>query len=560
LLAYAGGTGATPAVGAQTFVVSQAGDLIAASSIKAPYSIFGGGLVDVGIGHIRVKQTDDTVASGIVFNPTSALINGGIYHDDGTLGMVIRETGVNVAGFKSTAATINVPTTVDVAGGGKLFTVKATSGSLVLQLQSADTGNSAIWFGDAADLDQGQILYTDNSKYMAFFADNTEFMRGSKTAATIYVPLTMGPSASYGATQHKINGHLIGSVGTVPGNLNDTSGMSVGFREASFHARNDDVTSMLAGQYFASAGQTKYANTTKFPALLQMKAQATATDSAMILYTSPKGATAEDTVSTYTTIFNITHAGAVTLGPASFAGQHTLNGNLATAGGGTIEYTAPPTPTSIIGGVHSSLALRNTATTSAYWFLSSGLKANSAGQSVPSIANVSGSYLTANPTSTGAGIALNFATVDSNSHAAGATGLSTTSKFTIAQNGNATLRGYTALGNDPGSTTGKNPYLRIKKVVRAQYTGSSDSTLTVAHGIADRAYIKSVTCKMLSDSVLPFAIPGLVYDYSDADYRQILVSWDNSNIIFYKRSRDGSTASNFQNSTDLECYVFYEAS
>jgi hypothetical protein len=129
LLAYAGGTGATPIVGAQTFVVSQAGDLIAAASIRSPYSIFGSGSNNVNVGHIQIKQTDDTIASGIVFNPTNASVNGGIYHDGGTLGLVIRETGVNVAGFTSALAKFIKPVTItqNLSGSPSIFTIENTS-------------------------------------------------------------------------------------------------------------------------------------------------------------------------------------------------------------------------------------------------------------------------------------------------------------------------------------------------------------------------------------------------------------------------------------------------
>jgi hypothetical protein len=122
------------------------------------------------------------------------------------------------------------------------------------------------------------------------------------------------------------------------------------------------------------------------------------------------------------------------------------------------------------------------------------------------------------------------------------------------------VEGYTALGDDPGSTTGKNPYFRVKKVIRAQYTGTTDSVLKITHNISDIAYIKNATCKVRTDGILPFVVPGGYYDNNDAGYRQIVVSWDASDLILTKRQADGSGASNFGNTTDLECYIFYEAS
>jgi hypothetical protein len=498
LLAYAGGTGATPAVGAQTFVVSQAGDLIAAASIRSPYSIFGSGSNNVDVGHIQIKQTDDTISSGIVFNPTSALINGGIYHDDGTLGMVIRETGVNVAGFKSTAATISVPVTA---------TGTAIDNYMIL---SKGAGSSAqIAFGRITAGQGFGFIGADSTNALQLFAGGT----GSDTPTLAAGALFSVSQAGLLNVPKNNDAHTLG---TASGTTNYYSALKM----------SGDYGRML----LAGGGAVSSTNGATFQLTGSSNTVLGANTGGSIQFEMGAGTAATfGVLSGSVPVFSIGKNGLVTVGPAGASGvdhivhlksSHRITTNSASTYLG-LQFEPGSTTASYRGFVGISNGASGFVNGSAAGDLLLASKAHNILMSVNDGSSI---------------------------------------QLKVNQAGNVEHSGYTALGNDPGSATGKNPYLRIKKVVRAQYTGSSDSTLTVAHGIANRAYIKSVACKMLTDSVLPFAIPGLVYDYSDADYRQILVSWDNSDIIFYKRSRDGSATSNFQNSTDLECYVFYEAS
>jgi hypothetical protein len=223
-----------------------------------------------------------------------------------------------------TAATINVPTTVDTAAGGTLLTVKATSGSPVLQLQSADTGSSSIWFGDAGDLDQGRIFYTDNSKYMALFADNTEFMRGSATAATINVPLTLASGGTLSA----------GKQISIPdwGGAAPSTAVGIGGQKTNLSASSSGNTNLISnGWYDGSVYRSGTAN--QFTALNYTAGATTSlTETAWSLFSTQDATMAanSDLSTKLVTLVKVTHAGAVTLGPSAGGVTHGYYGGIRT--------------------------------------------------------------------------------------------------------------------------------------------------------------------------------------------------------------------------------------
>jgi len=111
--------------------------------------------------------------------------------------------------------------------------------------------------------------------------------------------------------------------------------------------------------------------------------------------------------------------------------------------------------------------------------------------------------------------------------------------------GNSAMRSYTALGDDPGSTTGQNPYFRVKKLLHT-FDGTSPDSF--GHGLSV-ATIKMVqgNCSSLPSFTSKFQIDGL-------GDNGVQVRWDGTNVtLTYKTGL-------WISGDKCEVYVFYEES
>jgi hypothetical protein len=120
------------------------------------------------------------------------IVNGDIHSGAAIDGSKL--SGVGVDGIVSTATGIDVTGSVTADG----LTSYTTTANSQLYLTSPDTGQSAVNFGGVSSNAKGSIRYSDNSDWMAFYANSAEKMR-IDSSGSVFIGTTDTGGQSGGA-------------------------------------------------------------------------------------------------------------------------------------------------------------------------------------------------------------------------------------------------------------------------------------------------------------------------------------------------------------------------
>ncbi len=165
------------------------------------------------LGKLSIKQDSDTTTGGLLIGSTdgaagaiSRLTSGAMVFRNNVIDTMYLKSGNVGIGTASPSYTLDILATTAQAR------IESTSGNALLRIQSTDTGESKIYFGDTTGNAVGRIEYEHLNDSMRFHTDNTERARidssGNLLVGTTLSPIDLVTSTSITGFGYDANDYL----------------------------------------------------------------------------------------------------------------------------------------------------------------------------------------------------------------------------------------------------------------------------------------------------------------------------------------------------------------